>query len=116
MRKNPTDLLKYVMGLDLFGYIHSLEQTRNKLLTWVEILKASSMLLEVEDGLNCEASSLFFMEEGNRFVRMHDVVRDVAKTIASKDPHHRFAVKGDVRLQEWEKRDGELRNCTGISL
>ncbi|RVX18492.1 hypothetical protein CK203_006787 [Vitis vinifera] len=105
MRKNPTDLLKYVMGLDLFGYIHSLEQTRNKLLTRVEILKASSLLLEVEDGRNCEAPSLFFMEEGNRFVRMHDVVRDVAKTIASKDPHHRFAVKEDVRLQEWEKRD-----------
>ena len=98
MRKNPTDLLKYVMGLDLFGYIHSLEQARNKLLTRVEILKASSLLLEVEDERNCEAPSLFFMEEGNWFVRMHDVVRDVAKTIASKGPHHRFMVKEDVRL------------------
>ena len=93
-----------------------MQQARNKLLTLVEILKASSLLLEVEDGSYREAPSLVFVEEGNGFVRMHDVVRDVAKAIASKDPHHRFVVKEDVRLQEWEKRDGELRNCTGISL
>ncbi|XP_059598477.1 probable disease resistance protein At4g27220 [Vitis vinifera] len=110
------DLLKYGMDLDLFDYIDALEQARNKLLTLVEILKASSLLLEVEDGSYREAPSLVFVEEGNGFVRMHDVVRDVAKAIASKDPHHRFVVKEDVRLQEWEKRDGELRNCTGISL
>ena len=53
--------------------------------------------------------------EGSGFVRMHDVIRDVSKSIASKDPH-RFVVKEDVRLQEWEKRDGELRNYTGMSL
>ena len=96
--------------------ITSMQQARNKLLTLVEILKASSLLLEVEDGSYREAPSLVFVEEGNGFVRMHDVVRDVTKAIASKDPHHQFVVKEDVRLQEWEKRDGELRNCTGISL
>ena len=38
-------------------------------------------------------------EEGNEYVRMHDVIRDVARSIASKDPH-RFMVNKDISLQE----------------
>ena len=39
-------LLQYAMGVDSFDRIESLEQARNRLLTLVEILKASSWLLE----------------------------------------------------------------------
>ncbi|XP_034707111.1 disease resistance protein At4g27190-like [Vitis riparia] len=110
------DLLKYGMGLDFFD-MDSLEQARDKIVTRVKILKDSSLLLDsLEDVHYRKPSSSFFVEEGNGFIRMHEVVRDVAKAIASKDPHHRFVVNEDVRLQEWEKRDGELRNCAGISL
>ena len=38
-------------------------------------------------------------EEGNEYVRMHDVIRDVARSFASKDPH-RFMVNKDISLQE----------------
>ena len=47
------------------------------------------------------------------FVRMHDVVRDVARSIASKDPH-RFVVKEAVELREWQRTD-ECRNCSRMS-
>ncbi|KAL6323241.1 hypothetical protein AAG906_029248 [Vitis piasezkii] len=63
------------------------------------------------------SSSLLFDQA---FVRMHDVVRDVARSIASKDPH-RFVVREAVgsqeavELREWQKTD-ECRNCTRISL
>ncbi|RVW81833.1 putative disease resistance protein [Vitis vinifera] len=83
-------LLSYAMGLDLFDHIKSLEQARNKLVTLVEILKASSLLLDDEDHrhkFEGGASRLLFMDVDNKFVRLHDVVRDVAKYIASKDPH-----------------------------
>ena len=83
-------LLRYAMGLDLFDHIKSLEQARNKLVTLVEILKASSLLLDGEDHrhkFEGGASRLLFMDVDNKFVRLHDVVRDVAKYIASKDPH-----------------------------
>ena len=107
------DLLKYGVGLDLFDYMDSLEKARDKVVTLVKILKASSLLL---DGQYLKTSSLYFVEEeGNGYVRMHDIIRDVAKSIASKDPH-RFLVKEDVSLQEWEKRGGVLNNCNGMSL
>ncbi|KAL6323863.1 hypothetical protein AAG906_005859 [Vitis piasezkii] len=59
---------------DLFDCIDSLEQARDKLLALVEILKASGLLLDNH-------------EDRHNFVRMPDVVYDVAREIASKDPH-----------------------------
>ena len=48
-------------------------------------------------------------------LRMHDVVHDVARAIASKAPH-RFVMKEAVGLQEeWQWMD-EYKNCTRISL
>ena len=54
-------------------------------------------------------------EEGNGFVRIHDVIRDVARSIASRDPHP-FVVNEDVNLQEWEQRGVKMRNCSRMSL
>ena len=77
----------------------------------MENLKASS-LLDDEDRGNERFSSLFF---NDAFVRMHDVVRDVAISIASKEPHQ-FVVKEAVGLQEEWQWMNECRNCTHISL
>ena len=96
----PIDnLFKYVVGLDLFQNINALEEARDRLHTLINDLKASSLLLES----NYDA-----------YVRMHDVVRQVARAIASKDPH-RFVVREDDRLEEWSKTD-ESKSCTFISL
>lgn len=108
------DLLKYVVGLNLFGYMKSLEIARDKVVTLVTTLKDSSLLLDVVK-TSCEPSSSYFVEEGSGYVRMHDVIRDVAKSIASKDPH-RFEMNEDVSLQEWGERGIKLTNCTRMSL
>ena len=48
-------------------------------------------------------------------LRMHDIVHDVARAIASK-ASHRFVMKEVVGLQEeWQWMD-EYKNCTRISL
>ena len=112
-------LLQYAMGLDLFDRIDSLEQARNRLLALVEILKASSWLLEdhrPQDRSNFDekrCSSLLFTDPYNKFVRMHDVVYDVVREISSKDPHP-FVVR-QVGLEEWSETS-ESKNCTFISL
>ncbi|RVW23761.1 Disease resistance protein RPS2 [Vitis vinifera] len=86
---------------DLFDCIDSLEQARDKLLALVEILKASGLLLDSH-------------EDRHNFVRMPDVVYDVAREIASKDPHP-FVVRDDVGLEKWSETD-ESKSCTFISL
>ena len=63
-----------------------MEKTRNRVETLVDNLKASNLLLETGD---------------NVFVRMHDVVHDVALAIASKD--HVFSLREGVGLKEWPK-------------
>ncbi|KAJ9691576.1 hypothetical protein PVL29_013688 [Vitis rotundifolia] len=112
-------LLQLAMCLNLFERTYSWEKAINKLITLVENLKVSSLLLDHEgdDGDDDDSSSLLF---DHAFVRMHDVVRDVARSIASKDPH-RFVVREvvgsqeAVELREWQRTD-ECRNCTRISL
>ncbi|RVW17212.1 putative disease resistance protein [Vitis vinifera] len=113
-------LLQHAMGLNLFEGFYSWTKATNRLITLVQNLKASSLLLEGEDADNHRYSSLCFDENENTLVRMHDVVRDVARSIASKDPH-RFVVREAVgsqeavELREWQRTD-ECRNCTRISL
>ena len=92
-------MLRYATGLNFFDRIDSLEGAINKLVTLVKTLKASSLLLDgIEDdgdGSEVGASRLLFMDGDHKSVRMHDLVRDVARIIASKDPH-RFKVVEDV--------------------
>ena len=113
-------LLQYAMGLDLFDRVDSLEQARNRLLALVEILKASSWLLEdhrPQDRSNFDeqrCTSLLFTDRYNKFVRMHDVVSDVVREIASKDPHP-FIVRQVVGLEEWSETN-ESKNCIFISV
>ncbi|XP_034706656.1 uncharacterized protein LOC117930230 isoform X2 [Vitis riparia] len=111
-------LLRYGMGLDLFDRIDSLEQARNRLLELVDFLKASGLLLDSHEDRNKfdeeRASSWLFMDADNKFVRMHSVVREVTRAIASKDPHP-FVVREDVGLEEWSETD-ESKRCAFISL
>ena len=54
------ELLRYAVGLDLFDHIKSLEEARDKLVTLVSDLKASSLLLDGEDSRG--VSRLLFMD------------------------------------------------------
>ena len=65
------DLLKYCFGLCLFPSICTLEEARNKVSTLVRNLKDSCLLLEDSHTRD--------------YVRMHDLVRDVAILIAKAE-------------------------------
>ncbi|KAH9752677.1 Disease resistance protein [Citrus sinensis] len=73
------DLFKYSIGLGAFESVHKIEDAHNKLHAWVHQLRDSCLLLE--DG-------------GSKFFSMHDVVRDVAISIARRDKIA-FAVRNE---------------------
>ncbi|MFQ6647272.1 hypothetical protein Gotur_019025 [Gossypium turneri] len=81
------DLLRYTVGLGLFGGVNTMEEARNKVLTVVAYLKASSLLLD--------------SYEDERF-DIHDVVCDAALAIASRDYH--MLVLRDHVPKEWSNR------------
>ncbi|KAK8502347.1 hypothetical protein V6N12_046133 [Hibiscus sabdariffa] len=64
------DLLRYARGLGLFHDVKGMEETRDEVLTLVTNLKASCLLLDGSDPTRFD---------------MHDVVCDVALSIASRD-------------------------------
>ncbi|CAN6539790.1 unnamed protein product [Malus baccata var. baccata] len=95
-----SDLFKYAMGLGWFKNCHSLEQASNALHSWIEQLKDSCLLLD---------------NVGDEFIRMHDLVHNVAITIASKDQCTLFRTSGG-ELKEWPNDRDFLEKCTTISL
>ncbi|CAN6721726.1 unnamed protein product [Malus baccata var. baccata] len=97
---NLTDLLKYTIGLGLFKNIDSVEDTGYELHARIEELKDSGLLLD---------------SEGNTSIRMHDLLRDVAISIASKGHRALLRAKKDV-LKEWPNIKEFSENCTMISL
>nr|XP_048326181.1 disease resistance protein At4g27190-like [Ziziphus jujuba var. spinosa]XP_048326182.1 disease resistance protein At4g27190-like [Ziziphus jujuba var. spinosa] len=91
-------LLKYVMGLpELFQGITNLEEARMKVLTLVDTLKASSLLLNVGSKKDITI--------------MHDVVRDVVILIRSEE-HNMFCLRNVDELEDNKK----LKVATAISL
>ncbi|KAJ4713101.1 Disease resistance protein [Melia azedarach] len=80
------DLLMYGVGLGLFEDINKMEEAQDRVRTLVHKLKDSCMLLE--DKANVED-----------FV-MHDVVRDVAISIASED--QRILTTRNQEVNQWE--------------
>ncbi|RVW58157.1 hypothetical protein CK203_110689 [Vitis vinifera] len=70
-------------------------------------------MLELRHWLTTSKPKFVTRNRDNAFVRMHDVVRDVALAIASKD--HVFSLREGVGLEEWPKLD-ELQSCSKISL
>ncbi|XVF42806.1 hypothetical protein PTKIN_Ptkin01aG0394600 [Pterospermum kingtungense] len=87
------DLLKYAMGLGLFHGVRTVEETRDRLLTVVSDLKASCLLL---DSYNSQ-----------RF-DMHDLICDVAISIASKD-NRVFALRHEDVLHDWPDEETTKR-------
>ncbi|XP_058071053.1 disease resistance protein SUMM2-like [Magnolia sinica] len=89
----------YGTGEDLFKDVNTLEEASCRVHILFDKLKASCLLLE-GDRLNS--------------VKMHDVVRDVALSIASRSEHG-FWVKANVGLKEWPEI-GNVQECKRISL
>ncbi|XVF42812.1 hypothetical protein PTKIN_Ptkin01aG0395200 [Pterospermum kingtungense] len=89
------DLLKYGMGLGLFRGVRTVEETRDRLLRVVSHLKASRLLL---DSYN------------EKFFDMHDLICDVAVSIASRD-NRLFALrqKDVLDLDDWPDEETTKR-------
>ncbi|XP_048326172.2 disease resistance protein At4g27190 isoform X2 [Ziziphus jujuba] len=90
------DLLRCAMGLEPFQSITNLEDGRNKVLTLIDKLKASSLLLNADSV---------------RRVKMHDVVRDVVILIGS-EKHNMLCLRNAAELENSKK----LKVATAISL
>ncbi|KAF3434380.1 hypothetical protein FNV43_RR25483 [Rhamnella rubrinervis] len=92
-------LLRQGTGWGLFKGVTKLEDARNKVVTLVEDLKTCCLLLDGD--YSC-------------CVKMHDVIRDVTISIASRDRHmHNF---GSVAELEECIMDIDFRESTAISL
>ncbi|CAL5351122.1 unnamed protein product [Camellia sinensis] len=99
------DLVRYGVGIELFEAIDSVAEARDRVHAFVDDLKKAYLLM---DG------------GGEISVKMHDVVRDVAISIASRDEHS-FMVRCDEALKEWPEKERHKNyavislRCTGMS-
>ncbi|KAF2290919.1 hypothetical protein GH714_016709 [Hevea brasiliensis] len=93
------DLVRYGMGLRLFKKVENVHQARTRVYTLVDELKESFLLLEGED---------------YDHVKMHDIVRDVAMSIASTDKQW-HTLQSEAKMKEWREEDG-YKHCIAISL
>ncbi|KAH0729512.1 hypothetical protein KY289_000700 [Solanum tuberosum] len=84
-----SDEARYGMGLGIFSDIKNLERGRNRMCLLLEILKDRFLL---------------FQGSEENYVKMHDVVRDVAIYIATEGKHN-FMVSHDVNSEEFPTRD-----------
>ncbi|XP_010931107.1 disease resistance protein At4g27190 [Elaeis guineensis] len=96
---SENELTRYAVGEGLLKGVYSLEDVRRRLHFLVEKLKASCLLL-TSDKMGC--------------VKLHDVVRDVAVYIASKDDNH-FFVKAGLGVRDWPEGEN-WEACKRISL
>ncbi|KAH9752715.1 Disease resistance protein [Citrus sinensis] len=92
------DLFRYSMGLGIFQGVNRMVDARNKLYALLHELRDCCLLLE---GDSIEQFS------------MHDVVCDVAISIACREQHV-FSVRSEV-VWEWPDEDA-LKKCYAISL
>ncbi|KAL5726009.1 hypothetical protein ACHQM5_009082 [Ranunculus cassubicifolius] len=90
-------LLSYVMGEKLLKDVDTYEEARGKLYSTLDKLVSSGLLLRDEDG----------------HITMHDVVRDTAISIATKE--ERYIVKAGRNWSYWPDMD-ELGNCKRLSM
>lgn len=95
------DLVRYGLSMGLFKNMDNVHQARNKVHTLIHKLKESFLLF---DGDLREYES----------VKMHDLVRDVALSIASKDKH--YVVSCDAGMKIWPREIENYQDCTAISL
>lgn len=88
------DLQMYAMGMRLLNHINTWEDARNRVIKLVDDLKSSYLLLDSD-------------EWDDNYVKMHDVVHDFTKYIASKIDKMSSLTYGSGQ-REWEehKRHG----------
>ncbi|TYJ12406.1 hypothetical protein E1A91_A11G347700v1 [Gossypium mustelinum] len=91
-------LLVFAMGLGLFHGVNTVEETRNRLLTVVSDLKASCLLLDGNTNKNFD---------------MHDLISDVAMSIASKG-NSVFVLSYKHDSNDWPD-DETVKECDKIS-
>ncbi|KAL6224974.1 hypothetical protein ACLB2K_003828 [Fragaria x ananassa] len=89
------DLFKFAMGLGLLKGVDTVDDAQNSLLTLVQKLKGFSLLLDHDD---------------EEFVRMHDLVHDVANDIASRNGQL-ISVACGAEFKNWQKNS----KCSKIS-
>ncbi|TXG65725.1 hypothetical protein EZV62_007000 [Acer yangbiense] len=89
------DLLAYGKGLGIIEKVETMKDARNRVNTLLRKLKDSSLLLDIND---------------YRF-SLHDVVRDIGTSIASRDRN----MFRNCTIRELVDKDA-LKNCVGISL
>ncbi|XP_062015267.1 probable disease resistance protein At4g27220 [Rosa rugosa] len=95
------DLLVYAIGKGILQDAHTIQEARAKAHSVVNYLKASSLLL---DGAY------------PGFVKMHDVIRDVAISISSSEDGPRFLVKAGCELRDWPAINIAHEGYSAISL
>ncbi|KAL7170109.1 hypothetical protein ACSBR2_035041 [Camellia fascicularis] len=99
------DIVRYGVGIELFEAIDRVKEARDRVYDFVDDLKKGYLLMDGE-------------REG--CVKMHDVVRDVAISIASREEHS-FMVRCDEALKEWPEKERHKNyavislRCTGMS-
>ncbi|GMP81279.1 hypothetical protein CsSME_00036039 [Camellia sinensis var. sinensis] len=99
------DLVRYGVGIEMFEAIDSVKEARDRVHAFVDDLKKGYLLMDSE-------------QEG--CVKIHDVVRDVAISIASREEHS-FMVRCDEALKEWPEKERHKNysvislQCTGMS-
>ncbi|XP_058071063.1 disease resistance protein At4g27190-like [Magnolia sinica] len=96
---SENEMMKYGIGEGLFKDVNTLEEVSCRVHMLFDKLKASCLLLE---------------GDRSNSVKMHDVVRDVAVSIASR-AEHGFLVKAKVGLKEWPEIKN-VQKCKRISL
>lgn len=95
-------LLMYGMGLGLFKGINKMEEAKSRAHILVLKLKASCLLMD-------------HVSKDENYFSMHDVVRDVAITIASRDLN--VLALRDELVNRWEwLDDSAMKLCTSIVL
>ncbi|XP_038699684.1 disease resistance protein RPS2-like [Tripterygium wilfordii] len=91
-------LVRYGVGLNIFKRIHKIQDARRRAHSIINNLRASSLLVA---------------SQAEGCIKMHDVVRDVAKTIALD----KYLVKDGEVLKEWpNEMSMDEYNGIGISL
>ncbi|KAA8525920.1 hypothetical protein F0562_007980 [Nyssa sinensis] len=91
------DLVRYGVGMRFLRNLDTMEKARNRVHMLVDTLKTSSLLLEGRD---------------ENLVKMHDVIRDVAISIASKEEYGFLVTTG---AKKWPKKE-EYEHCKVLSL
>ncbi|KAL5853791.1 hypothetical protein ACOSQ3_008909 [Xanthoceras sorbifolium] len=105
------DLFRYGWGLGLIDKFNTMEDALCNVYTSVNELKATSLLLAAPESKGFPTDDT--PPNSERFA-MHDVICDVARTIASRDQHV-FTVIDNVIPRSWAN-ENTLRKFTSITL